>query len=192
MFEHIKNLYNLHYNKWQIKKWNVHCCTPAQEWVGKLHIVNYGRFQIGQHVLIRSAFESNVVGGYIKTSFWIDSGGELQIGEKVGISNSVFYCADSITIEDNVLIGAGCLITDSDSHSIDYYNRCIMPHDTNIKKAPIIINEGAFIGANSIILKGVTIGKHSVIGAGSVCTKSVPDFELWAGNPARFVKCLEK
>lgn len=118
-------------------------------------------------------------------------GGVLQIGEKVGISNSVFYCADAITIEDNVLIGAGCLITDSDSHSIDYYNRCIVPHDSNIKKAPVIIKEGAFVGANSIILKGVHIGKRSVIGAGSVVTKDVPEDEIWGGNPAVFIKRIE-
>ena len=49
----------------------------------------------------------------------------------------------------------------------------------------------AFIGAHSIVLKGVTIGKHSVIGAGSVVTKNIPDNEVWAGNPARFIRRLD-
>ena len=62
--------------------------------------------------------------------------------------------------------------------------------DLNVKTAPILIKEGVFIGAHAIILKGVTIGRHSVIGAGAVVTKDVPDNEVWAGNPAKFVKKL--
>ena len=91
-------------------------------------------------------------------------------------------------MEDNVAIGAGCLITDSDHHSLVYNLR--INGDIG-KSAPIILKEGAFIGAGCIILKGVTIGKHSVLGAGSVITKSIPDGELWAGNPAKFVKKVE-
>ena len=51
-----------------------------------------------------------------------------------------------------------------------------------------MIKDNAFIGAHSIILKGVTIGENSIIGAGSVVTKSVPDNQIWAGNPARFIR----
>ena len=67
----------------------------------------------------------------------------------------------------------------------------ISQNDTDIKSAPVLIKEGAFIGAHSIILKGVTIGKHSIIGAGSVVTKSIPDGEIWAGNPARFIRKID-
>lgn len=56
---------------------------------------------------------------------------------------------------------------------------------------PVTIKENAFIGAHSTILKGVTIGKNSIIGACSVVTKNVPDNEIWAGNPAKFVKKIE-
>ena len=54
--------------------------------------------------------------------------------------------------------------------------------------APVKIEDNAFVGARSMILKGITIGKNSIIGAGSVVTKSVPENEIWAGNPARFVR----
>ena len=112
----------------------------------------------------------------------------LNIGNNVGISNSVITAYKSITIEDDVLIGAGCLITDSDHHPLNYEDRI---NGSEPKSAPILIKEGSFVGANSIILKGVTIGKHSVIGAGSVVTRSVPDGELWAGNPAKFIKRVD-
>jgi acetyltransferase-like isoleucine patch superfamily enzyme len=60
------------------------------------------------------------------------------------------------------------------------------------KKRPVVINDNVFIGAHSTILKGVTIGKNSVIGACSVITKDIPDNEIWAGNPAKFIKSIEK
>lgn len=59
------------------------------------------------------------------------------------------------------------------------------------KTKPVIIKDGAFIGTDCIILKGVTIGEKSVIGAGSVVTKSVPDGEIWAGNPAKFIRKVD-
>lgn len=52
------------------------------------------------------------------------------------------------------------------------------------------IRDNEFIGAFTIILKGVTVGENSVIGAGSVVTKSVPDNQIWAGNPAKFIRAL--
>lgn len=86
-------------------------------------------------------------------------------------------------------MGGGVKLYDTDFHSI-YYEERMRKIDPGIKSKPILIKEGAFIGAHSIVLKGVTIGKYSVIGAGSVITKDIPDNEVWAGNPARFIKKL--
>ena len=117
-------------------------------------------------------------------------GSSIVIGNNVGISGSTINAASSIVIEDNVSIGSGCLITDTDSHPIEYSAR-IADDNSKTKTAPIIIKEGAFIAARCIAMKGVTIGTHSVIGAGSVVTKSIPDNCIACGNPARVVKQLE-
>lgn len=82
----------------------------------------------------------------------------------------------------------GTKIYDTDFHWLDFEKRI---RETGGKTSPVTIKDGAFIGGSCIILKGVTIGEKSVIGAGSVVTKSVPDGEMWAGNPAKFIRKLD-
>ena len=111
----------------------------------------------------------------------------VKIGEGTGISNSVFRIREGIQIGRNVNVGGDCKFYDSDMHSIDYKYRMESP-DTHIKSAPIVIKDGAWLGAHTLVLKGVTIGERAVIAAASVVTKDVPDDELWGGNPARFIR----
>ncbi|MBP3692408.1 MAG: acyltransferase [Clostridia bacterium] len=111
----------------------------------------------------------------------------MTIGNNVGVSGMCAVAQNSITIENDVMIGSGCCIYDTDFHSLQFEHRMNKP-DMHIKTKPVKICKGAFIGARSIILKGVTIGENSVIGAGSIVTKNVPENEIWAGNPARFIK----
>jgi acetyltransferase-like isoleucine patch superfamily enzyme len=106
---------------------------------------------------------------------------EVTIGNNVTIKCGV-YLWDGITVENNVFIGPNVSFTN------DKYPRS--------KKYPekfqaIQIKERASIGANATILGGITVGKNSLIGAGSVVTKSVPDNEVWMGNPARFVRKVD-
>lgn len=112
---------------------------------------------------------------------------KIVIGDNVKMSNTNINATGSVTIEDDVMIGGGVCIWDSDFHSISFEKRNSYP-DLYIKTEPITIKRGAFIGAGTLILKGVTIGEESVIGAGSVVTKNIPDKEVWAGNPVRFIK----
>ena len=63
--------------------------------------------------------------------------------------------------------------------------------DLGVKHAPFVINDFAFIGAHTIVLKGVTIGERSIVGAGSVIARSIPDYEIWARKPAKFIKKVE-
>lgn len=115
-------------------------------------------------------------------------GAKIIIGNDVGISGSSISASTAVTVGNRVLIGTGCIISDTDAHPIKAEDR-MDPAKTLSK--PIIIDDDVFIGARSIILKGVKIGKGSVVGAGSVVTKDVPPFCIVAGNPAKIVKYLK-
>ena len=157
---------------------------------GPLFIRGTGTIVLGNKVRINSCRETNPIGGDIRTILFAKGNSRISIGNNVGISNTAMVALEEIQIEDDVMIGAGCKIYDHDFHSVNYDER-MMPGDVGVKSKPVKIKKGAFVGAHTIILKGVTIGEKSVIGAGSVVTKSVPDHEIWAGNPARFVKSLK-
>lgn len=127
---------------------------------------------------------------------------KLTIGSEVYIGDdTLISCAEQITIADHVLIAHGVQIFDNDTHPI-------MPSDrvrdwmiilgkekgvrTNISTGPITISERVWIGFNSIIIKGITIGENSIIAAGSVVTSDVPPNVIAAGNPARVIKHLKE
>ena len=131
--------------------------------------------------------ETNPIGGDTKTILFAKENGEISIGNQCGISNTAICCLTKITIEDKVMIGASCKLYDHDFHSLILEERLKYP-DIGVKSAPILIRKGVFIGACTIVLKGVTIGSRSIVGAGSVVTKNIPDGEIWAGNPAKFIR----
>ncbi len=93
--------------------------------------------------------------------------------------------AERITIGDNVVIGANSSIMDTDFHPLNPQTRKERPQDA--KTAPVVVEDDVFIGMNALILKGVTLGKGCVIGAGSVVTRSIPSMVIAAGNPARVI-----
>ena len=94
-----------------------------------------------------------------------------------------------IEIGNNVNIGAGSSIYDSDFHSLNFLDRRNVQLDSiNKISAPVSIGDDVFIGTQVMILKGVNIGERSIIGARSLVVKDVPEGEIWAGNPARFIR----
>lgn len=108
---------------------------------------------------------------------------KMKIGNNVFINSNLLAMArGGITIEDDVQI-AGNVSLLTNNH--DPYDRMILPCK------PILIKKGAWIGANVVILRGITIGKHAIVGAGSVVTKDVPDYAVVVGNPAKVVKMLD-
>lgn len=149
-----------------------------------------GRISFGNSCILRSGMSTNPLGGSLRLILIVGKDGRIQCGNYVGISNSCLRIESELIIEDYVNIGGDCKIYDSDMHSVEYEWRIQQPDD-HAKSAPIYIRKGAWIGAHSIILKGVTIGERAVIGAGSIVTKDVPADEVWAGNPARFIKKIE-
>jgi acetyltransferase-like isoleucine patch superfamily enzyme len=158
---------------------------------GRIFIRNYGTIDIGKNFKANSGKNKNPIGGDVQLRLIVGKDALLQIGKNVGISNSTVVVKNKVEIHDYVKIGGGCRIWDSDFHDIDPERRKFEENgESKVKTKPIIIKENAFIGGSSIILKGVTVGHNSVIGAGSVVTKSVPDNEIWAGNPAKFIRKL--
>ncbi len=129
---------------------------------------------------------------------------KISIGNNTFIGGGLFISAENIRIGNNVMVSWNCTITDNDAHSVNpeerredvrNWKRGIdegVPwkyKDWNkVKKSPVQIDDNAWIGFNSIILKGVRIGNSAIIGAGSVVTKDVTDFMLAAGNPAKQIK----
>lgn len=103
---------------------------------------------------------------------------EINIGDNCGFSGVSIISKYKVTIGNHVNIGANSAIGDCDDHP-DLYKT---------KPAPILIKDNVWIGMNVIILKGVTIGENTVIGAGSIVTKDIPANVVAAGNPCKVIK----
>lgn len=110
---------------------------------------------------------------------------ELSIGDNTAINyRTVISVEQRVTIGSNCLIAEETKIFDNNSHGLHYEHRALTRTDV----APITIEDHVWVGMNSIILKGVTIGRGAVIAAGSVVTKDVPPMTVVAGNPATVIK----
>ncbi len=120
----------------------------------------------------------------------------IIIGDGTGISSACLWANTSITIGNHVKIGGDCLIMDTDAHSLDFnIRRSIEKNEQGYgidglaaATAPIIIEDNVLIGTRCIILKGGTIGARTVIGSGSIVTRSIPPDCIAAGNPCRVIK----
>jgi len=139
---------------------------------------------------VRLACYINAYGCEIGDATKVGSFVEIQKGAKIGvnckISSHAFIC-EGVTIEDRVFIGHGVIFTN------DKYPRATNPDgslqtDADWTCIATRVEQGASVGSGATILCGVTIGAGAVVGAGSVVTKSVPAGEIWAGNPARFLR----
>jgi acetyltransferase-like isoleucine patch superfamily enzyme len=190
---------------WKI--WNTLRCWAAYPWARILFAANniswgkgwrlYGIPVVQKHrqstmcfgsgLQLRSLGRSNPLGinhpVFLAT---LHQNARLEIGEGFAMSGGSICVAEKVRIGNRVALGANSIIADTDFHPLDLSIRQQSPQQA--KTAPVFIEDDVFIGMNSIILKGVTIGRGSVIGAGSVVTKDVPPQVIVAGNPARIIR----
>ncbi|OGP13265.1 MAG: acetyltransferase [Deltaproteobacteria bacterium GWA2_55_10] len=134
-------------------------------------------------------------GSEFRPGAYADNCSSITIGKNVAVRPGTMLFAEKgdgvpgrIIIEDDVLLGPGIHFY-CPNHSYKDASRPI-PEQGYFYKGDIVVRRGAWIGAKSVILSGVEIGEHAVVGAGSIVTKSVEPFTVVAGNPARLIKRL--
>jgi acetyltransferase-like isoleucine patch superfamily enzyme len=189
LFYSVKNIFD--FIRCKVIFWgnNVQYLSFKTGGIPYLSVAIGGNFSIGENLSMNNGIGGNPIGCYNRCTFFVDKGANLKIGSNLGISQAAIICHVSIQIGDNVKIGGGARIYDTDFHAIDPKLRLNPVTDfANKRKIPVIIEDNVFIGAHSTILKGVTIGQNSIIGACSIVSKNIPANEIWAGNPARFIR----
>lgn len=166
-----------------------------------MEVAKNAKISIGRNFTFRSEGGYNPITSNIRGYLRMDDGAVLIVGDNCGMSSTSIWIKERITIGNNVLFGGGILIMDNDCHSLDYMQRGMrggcdneggFVDAMNAKRAPITIEDDVLIGARSIILKGVTVGARSVIGAGSVVTHSIPPDCIAAGNPCKVIKMINQ
>ena len=146
--------------------------------------------QIGDRVVLCSRSPMTALGvSHPVILRTMSQGARIVIGNDVGMSGGTICAAQSVTIGEGALLGANVTIADTDFHPTASTARRYSRKDVAI--APIQIEENVFVGTGCFVLKGVTIGANSIIGAGSVVTKSIPANVIAAGNPCRPVKHID-
>jgi acetyltransferase-like isoleucine patch superfamily enzyme len=134
--------------------------------------------------------------------------GTISIGDNTFIGGGRFICIDGIEIGNDVLFSWGCTVVDNNSHSLNWNERSsdvmewkigleegkigLYKNWENVKHSKVVVKNKAWVGFDVIILKGVTIGEGSVVAAGSVVTKNVPDWTIVGGNPAKIIRHIEE
>ena len=154
---------------------------------------------IGNDVIIKSSFLSNLVGLYSRTIIVTRcSNAKIEIGNNVGISGTTIYARKSIYIGDNTCIGGNCKILDNDFHPLEVEKRNLQLEknikddiDKIIPSKDIYIGKNCFIGCNTIILKGTKLGDGCVVGAGAVVSGEFKEGSVIVGNPAKAIRRLK-
>lgn len=148
-------------------------------------IIGNGRIELGNNVVIGRR-NTWVVG--LKGS----TGAELIVGDDVSINYATLISVmKSVRIGAHTLIASNVQIYDNGSHPLEPGRRLRNDSITLDEASPVVIGHNVWIASGAIILAGVEIGDHSIVGAGAVVTKSVPPRVVVAGNPARIVRTLE-
>ena len=138
----------------------------------RMDVVPWNKFELGEDSTIEdfSAINNGV--------------GPVIIGDrtKIGLSNTII---GPVTIGNDIRLAQNITLSGLNHN----YEDVSMPiHVQGVSTAPIIIEDETWIGANVVVVAGVTIGKHSIVAAGSIVTKDIPPYSVAVGNPARIIK----
>jgi maltose O-acetyltransferase len=162
---------------WLSARYALRSATSTGRWVkteGRPVVRNGGIFTIGE----RAYFVSTIV----RSEFVIYRGGRLEIGARTFVN---YGC--SIAVQKHISIGSDCLIGPY-VNILDNQYHSLLDRTASPPSQQVIIGNNVWIGTRAIILPGVTIGDHAVIGAGAVVTRDVPARSVAAGNPARVLR----
>lgn len=152
-------------------------------------LVVLGDFCYGKNLVVADEGIDN----FARSQIVVLQGAELHVGNNVGMTQVSITCKQKIHIGDEVKIGAGTMIFDTNFHNTDWTIR--RNRDIDLKtaqNAPIHIGNDVFVGARCIINKGVSIGDRSIIAAGSVVIKDIPEDCIAGGNPCKVIRQIDK
>lgn len=145
------------------------------------YILGHADISIGDNVTISG--QLNIITGRFSDNPQLIIGNNVFIGH-----NTVISVNKRVEIRDHASVAGGCRIADSDGHPSEWAKRAEHAELTEDEMRPVVIGQHVWIGANAQILKGITIGDRSIIGAGSVVISDVPEDTLAMGSPARKVR----
>ena len=164
-------------------RWNIRLLAPLYQhrgrhskiyWSVRMDTPPYRKFSLGRHSVVESfSCINNAVGDVI-------------IGDqtRIGLHNTII---GPVTIGSHVNLAQGITVT-ALNHNFEDATRCI--DELGVSTKPVVINDDVWIGANAVILPGVTIGRHSVVAAGAVVTKDVPENTVVGGVPAKVMSVI--
>lgn len=169
---------------------NIKCKKIYASGLPSIHISSNAKVCIGDNFVMGNSILTSATGLKGKCKIDVRNNARLIIGNNVGMTLTSISCFKEIIIEDNVKIGFGTHIMDTDFHAINPMERKSPEDAIHAQKAKILIQENVFIGAHCFILKGVVIGKNSVIAAGSIVTHNIPDNVIAGGNPCKIIRTI--
>lgn len=138
----------------------------------RMDVVPWNKFELGDYSTIEdfSAINNGV--------------GPVIIGDrtKIGLSNTII---GPVTIGNDIRLAQNITLSGLNHN---YEDISLPIHKQGVSTSPIIIEDESWLGANVVVVAGVTIGKHSIVAAGSIVTKNIPPYSVAVGNPARIIK----
>lgn len=153
-----------------------------------IDVRNGGRIILGSNVVLNSENKGYHLNMHSPVKLFVDrEKAVIKVGSNTRIHGSCIHAYDSIVIGSNCLIAANCQIIDGSGHDLCFDN-VTNRANTSGEAKPICIADNVWVGANCIILPGVSIGEGSVISAGSVVIKNIPKMVLAGGIPAKVIK----